>query len=108
MERGLTALMLSVAYYYYRLCWNSVSIAEELGLKPRMIRVWLWRMNALADGRRRRKLERETAKGPSNLAFFRHRMREIKIPAEPIVHDRSHDRDDHQNDCLGLERICNY
>jgi hypothetical protein len=53
IERGLTALMLAVVYYYYRLGWNSVSVAEELGVKPPMVRIWLYRLNSLADGRRK-------------------------------------------------------
>lgn len=53
IERGLTAIMLAVVYYYYRLGWNSVSVAEELGVKSPMIRIWLYRLNRLADGRRK-------------------------------------------------------
>jgi len=48
LERGLPALATAVAYSYYRLGWSSTTIANELGIKPPMVRIWLYRMNLYA------------------------------------------------------------
>jgi hypothetical protein len=51
--RGLPAIMSAVVYCYYRLGWDSTTIAEEFGIKPPHVRIVLYRLNQLADGRRR-------------------------------------------------------
>jgi len=49
LERGLVAVATAIVYRYYRQGANSVQIAEELGIKSPMIRVWLYRMNTAAN-----------------------------------------------------------
>jgi hypothetical protein len=49
-QRGITALMLAAVYNYYRLGWNSTEIADELQIKPPMIRIWLYRLNKVHRG----------------------------------------------------------
>jgi hypothetical protein len=48
LKRGIVALALAVAHYYYWLGWNSAQIANELGVKPPMVRQWCRRMNIVA------------------------------------------------------------
>ena len=50
LKRGLPALATSVAVYSYRLGHDSTTVAEQLQLKPPMVRIWLYRMNRLAQG----------------------------------------------------------
>jgi len=49
LERGVVAVATAIAYRYYRQGANSVEIAEELGIKSPMTRVWLYRMNTVAN-----------------------------------------------------------
>jgi hypothetical protein len=48
-EKGHAEMVNAIVYKYYRLAWNSVSIAEDLGLKPPHIRQVLFRLNLTAD-----------------------------------------------------------
>jgi transposase-like protein len=50
--RGLPAVLIRAVYLYYCVRWNSTAIAEELGIKSPQIRVWLWRLNRVANGER--------------------------------------------------------
>lgn len=45
LKRGIAAVMISAVYKYYRLGWGSTQVANDLGIKPPMLRVWLYRMN---------------------------------------------------------------
>ncbi len=47
-KRGLAAAVVSAVYKYYRNGWDSVQIAEELGLTSPMVRQWLRRLNITA------------------------------------------------------------
>lgn len=49
-KRGTASLVTAVAYHYYRLHRTSVDTANELGVKPPMVRVWIHRLNRVADG----------------------------------------------------------
>ena len=51
LRRGLPALVTAVITYSYRLGHDSVNVAEQLGIKPPMVRIWLWRCNRLAEGK---------------------------------------------------------
>lgn len=59
-RRGLLAVVVSVVYMYYRQGLSSVEIAEQLRIKPPMVRVWLYRFNKveryLREGRPPRKV----------------------------------------------------
>ncbi len=44
-RRGCVAVVMSVAYLYYRIGWNSVGVAEELQLKSPHVRELLWRLH---------------------------------------------------------------
>ncbi len=57
-ERGVTALVCSALYLYFRLGWDSVSVAEQLGLKSPQIRIWFYRIHRLANGERRQRTQR--------------------------------------------------
>lgn len=57
-KRGIPAVMNAVVYCYYRLGWNSSTIAEEFGIKPPMVRIWLYRLNHLSKGLRSDGLQR--------------------------------------------------
>ncbi len=50
LKRGLPALATSVVVYSYRLGHDSTTVAEQLRLKPPMVRIWLYRMNRVAQG----------------------------------------------------------
>jgi len=50
LKRGLPALVMSVVFQSYRLGRDSSTVAQELGIKPPMVRIWLYRMNRLAKG----------------------------------------------------------
>lgn len=50
MKRGIVAVAFAVVHYYYKLGWNSSQIAEELGIKPPCVRVWLYRLCHQAAG----------------------------------------------------------
>jgi hypothetical protein len=52
LERGLPALCASLVYMYYRLLWNSVTCAEELGLQSPHCRQLLARLNRAAFKKR--------------------------------------------------------
>jgi hypothetical protein len=47
IQRGISAIVFSAVYKYYRLGWNSSQIANDLQLRPPMIRIWLYRLNRL-------------------------------------------------------------
>jgi hypothetical protein len=51
-ERGEAALVAAAVYYYHRFGWDSTTVAEELGLKAPQVRIWLYRLGRIADGRR--------------------------------------------------------
>jgi len=44
-RRGVAAVMTSVVYNYYHNGWSSSDVANELGIKPPMVREWLYRLN---------------------------------------------------------------
>lgn len=44
-RRGCVAVVMSVAYLYYRIGWDSVAVAEELQLKSPHVRILLWRLH---------------------------------------------------------------
>ena len=46
-RRGIAGVLTSFAYMHFRLIYNSVQIAGELGLKPPMVRIWAHRMQLL-------------------------------------------------------------
>ena len=50
LRRGIVAVMFAAVHYYYKLGWNSVVVAEELGMKAPAVRMWMFRLNHLADG----------------------------------------------------------
>ena len=50
IEKGISALVIAAVFYYFRLGWTSVQIANALGVKPPMVRVWLYRIRHIADG----------------------------------------------------------
>lgn len=72
-ERGVPAILSAVVYCYYRLGWDSTAIAEEFGVKPPMVRIWLYRLNQLAGGRRR---QRRKDRG-SNLPWTPERVKMV-------------------------------
>lgn len=43
----IPTIVAGLAYYYYRLGWDSVAVAQQLGLKPVHVRVWLSRLHGL-------------------------------------------------------------
>jgi hypothetical protein len=45
-ERGLPAVVVAVVYNYYRRGWDSTAIANEFGVKPPMVRIWMYRLNS--------------------------------------------------------------
>ena len=47
-ERGFAAIVVAVAYGYYRRGLNSVELANELGMKPPHVRILLYRLRAVA------------------------------------------------------------
>lgn len=51
-QRGLASLMIAAVYKYYRLGWNSTQIANDLGIKPPMVRIWMWRVNGKSGSKR--------------------------------------------------------
>jgi hypothetical protein len=48
LRRGIAAVVTSFAYMHFRLLHQSTQIAETLGVKPQMIRIWAHRMQLLA------------------------------------------------------------
>lgn len=48
-ERGHAQMIAGIVYYFYRLGWDSVGVAEQLGLKPPHIRQVLFRLQATWD-----------------------------------------------------------
>ena len=48
IKRGVVAITTAIAYLYYRLGWDSVTVAEQLRLKSPHVRATLKRMNDLA------------------------------------------------------------
>jgi DNA-directed RNA polymerase specialized sigma24 family protein len=55
----LPEIAAAIIYLYYRLSWNSVSIAEELGLKSPHIRQILYRLNKAYENMQRLELGKE-------------------------------------------------
>jgi len=49
LERGVVTLASAIVYQYYRQGLNSVEVAQELGLRSPMIRIWLYRLHATAN-----------------------------------------------------------
>lgn len=49
LKRGLVQTNAAVCYLYYRLRWDTVTVAEKLGIKSPYIRVTLARMHILAE-----------------------------------------------------------
>jgi hypothetical protein len=49
MERGVVKLATAVVYAYYRQGHKSVEIAEQFGVKPPAVRVWLYRMHTVSN-----------------------------------------------------------
>lgn len=52
LKRGIASLVTAAIFFYYRIGWNSVQIANELGIKSPCVRVWLWRIRHLAEGQK--------------------------------------------------------
>jgi hypothetical protein len=52
LQRGIAALVLAAMVFYFRLGWNSVTVAEELGLHAPAIRMLTYRIRHLADGQK--------------------------------------------------------
>jgi len=52
LKKGISALVTAAMFYYFRLGWNSKQIAEELGVKAPMVRIWTYRMRHIADGQK--------------------------------------------------------
>jgi hypothetical protein len=48
IRRGIAGVVSSFAYYHFRLLDNSVQVAEKLGVKPPMVRIWAHRMQLIA------------------------------------------------------------
>ena len=57
-EKGYAETAAAIIYLYYRLSWNSVSIAEELGVKPPHIRQILYRLNRAYEKMQRLELRK--------------------------------------------------
>lgn len=54
--------MFAVVHYYYKLGWPSTKIANELRIKPPMIRQWLRRLNFTADGVKEKQYKQKIGK----------------------------------------------
>lgn len=50
-RKGLAETAFAVVHYYYNLGMASTQVANTLGVKPPMVRIWLYRMNFLARGK---------------------------------------------------------
>jgi hypothetical protein len=50
LRKGLPEVITAVVYLYYRLGWNSVAVAEQLGLTSCGVREILWRLNKRMKG----------------------------------------------------------
>jgi len=59
----LPEIVCSAAYLYHRLCWNSVSVAEHLGITPCHVRQILYRLRRAAERMARAKIAGAGAKG---------------------------------------------
>ena len=49
MKRGIVQTSIAIVYHYYRNGFNSVQVAEELGIKPPHVRAWLFRLHEVAN-----------------------------------------------------------
>lgn len=50
-RRGVAAIAVAIVYLYYRLGWDSPEIAQELGIKPPLVRQTLARLHNAAEGK---------------------------------------------------------
>lgn len=47
-RRGIAGVVASVAYLHFRLMYKSPEVAEKVGIKPPMVRIWAHRMQLIA------------------------------------------------------------